>query len=192
MVLVNYADKKVNCKIVYYGTAESGKTTNLVYIYNQLDSSTRSQLVTLESQEERTLFFDFLSLDLGEIKGFTTTFSLYTVPGQAEYNDARKLILNGVDGVVLVADSAPEKKEDNIYALKNLEENLQEYGLSAETVPIAIQYNKRDLENAIPLEILEKDLNKEGFSSFEAVAKDGSGVFATLKAVSNLILTSLQ
>ena len=163
MVLVNYADKKVNCKIVYYGTAESGKTTNLIYIYNQLDDSTRSKLVTLESQEERTLFFDFLSLDLGEIKGFTTTFSLYTVPGQPEYNDARRLMLNGVDGIVLVADSHPNKKAENIEALKNLKENLAEYGLNTSSIPVVLQYNKRDLEESIDLEDLDKDLNEDGF-----------------------------
>ena len=192
MVLVNYADRKVNCKIVYYGTEESGKTSNLVYIFNQLDDSTRSNLITLESATERTLFFDFMSLDLGEVKGFSTTFSLYTVPGQEQFNDARKLILNGVDGIIFVADSSPEKKEANTDSFKNLYTNLLEYGLDLETVPIAIQYNKRDLNNAISLETLEKELNKEGFPSFEAVATEGSGVFATLKAVSNMILTSLQ
>lgn len=192
MVLVNYADRKVNCKIVYYGTEESGKTTNLIYIFNSLDKTTRSQLITLESKAERTLFFDFMSLDLGEVKGFSTTFSLYTVPGQIEFNDARKLILNGVDGIVFVADSHPDKRDSNIESFKNMEQNLAEYGLGFDTIPLAVQYNKRDLENALPLEKLEKDLNQEGFPSFEAVATEGSGVFATLKAVSNLILTSLQ
>lgn len=192
MVLVNYADRKVNCKIVYYGAEESGKTSNLIYIFNQLDETTRSNLITLESSAERTLFFDFMSLNLGEVKGFSTTFSLYTVPGQIEYNDARKLILNGVDGLVFVADSDPSKREANIESYKNMLRNLAEYGLNFETIPIALQYNKRDLENVIDLDKLEKDLNKEGFPSFEAVATEGSGVFATLKAVSNLILTSLQ
>lgn len=192
MVLVNYADRKVNCKIVYYGAEESGKTTNLVYIYNQLDESTRSNLITLESQAERTLFFDFMSLDLGEVKGFSTTFSLYTVPGQYEYNDARKLILNGVDGLVFVADSDPGKREANIESFSNMVQNLSDYGLSFDNIPLAIQYNKRDLETVLDLDKLEKDINKEGFPSFEAVATEGSGVFATLKAVSNLVLTSLQ
>lgn len=192
MVLVNYADRKVNCKIVYYGAEESGKTSNLIYIFNQLDETTRSNLITLESSAERTLFFDFMSLNLGEVKGFSTTFSLYTVPGQIEYNDARKLILNGVDGLVFVADSDPNKRDSNIESYKNMLQNLSEYGLNFETIPIALQYNKRDLENVIDLDKLEKDLNKEGFPSFEAVATEGSGVFATLKAVSNLILTSLQ
>ena len=192
MVLVNYADRKVNCKIVYYGAEESGKTSNLVYIFNQLDESTRSNLITLESQAERTLFFDFMSLDLGEVKGFSTTFSLYTVPGQIEYNDARKLILNGVDGLVFVADSSPDKREANIESFKNMIENLAEYGLNFDTIPIAIQYNKRDLETVLDLDKLERDINQEGFPSFEAVATEGSGVFATLKSVSNLILTSLQ
>lgn len=192
MVLVNYADRKVNCKIVYYGTEESGKTSNLIYIFNQLDESTRSSLITLESSTERTLFFDFMSLDLGEVKSFSTTFSLYTVPGQEQFNDARKLILNGVDGLIFVADSNPDKREANIESFKNLYNNLLEYGLDLETVPMAIQYNKRDLGNALTLETLEKELNKDGFPSFEAIATEGSGVFATLKAVSNMILTSLQ
>jgi signal recognition particle receptor subunit beta len=133
-----------------------------------------------------------MSLDLGEVKGFSTTFSLYTVPGQIQYNDARKLILNGVDGLVFVADSDPAKRESNIESFQNMVNNLSAYGLDFDTIPIAIQYNKRDLENVIDLDKLEKDINQEGFPSFEAVATEGSGVFATLKAVSNLILTSLQ
>ena len=126
MVLVNYADRKVNCKIVYYGAEESGKTSNLIYIFNQLDETTRSNLITLESSAERTLFFDFMSLNLGEVKGFSTTFSLYTVPGQIEYNDARKLILNGVDGLVFVADSDPNKRDSNIESYKNMLQNKRE------------------------------------------------------------------
>lgn len=192
MVLVNYADRKVNCKIIYYGAGESGKTTNLLYIYNQLDSKIRSEMTSLEGLNERTLFFDFLSIDLGEIKGFNVDFSLYTVPGQIEYNAARKLILNGVDGIVFVADSRPEKREENMQSLSNLIGNLQAYNLSLDTIPIVFQYNKRDAEDAMSIDTMEKDLNKGGYPSFEATAKDGSGVFATLKSVSNQILTGLQ
>lgn len=192
MVLVNYADRKVNCKIVYCGTGESGKTTNLTYIYKQLDSKIRGELTSLEGLNERTLFFDFLSIDLGELRGFHTSFSLYTAPGQKEYNAARKLILNGVDGIIFVADSRVEKREENIESYNNLIENLKEYSLSIDNIPIIFQYNKRDIDNILSLESLEKDLNKEGLPSFEAVAKTGSGVFASLKSVSNLILASLQ
>jgi len=192
VVLINYADRKVNCKIVYYGPGESGKTTNLTYIYNQLEPGIRSEITSLEGLNERTLFFDFLSINLGEVKGFNTSFGLYTVPGQSNYNAARKIILNGVDGVVFVADSRAEKRDENIESFSNLIENLKNYGLSPDSIPIVIQYNKRDLEGTLSLENLEKDLNKDGYTSFEAVATEGSGVFATLKSISNLILASLQ
>jgi signal recognition particle receptor subunit beta len=192
VVLVNYADRKVNCKIVYCGTGESGKTTNLTYIYKQLDSKIRGEMTSLEGLNERTLFFDFLSIDLGELRGFNTSFSLYTAPGQKEYNAARKLILNGVDGIIFVADSRIEKRQENIESFNNLIENLKDYSLSIDNIPIVFQYNKRDMDDILSFEDLEKDLNKEGFPSFEAIAKNGSGVFATLKAISNLILSSLQ
>lgn len=192
MVFVNYADRKVNCKIVYCGAGESGKTTNLIHIYSKLDSAIRSEMTSLEGLNERTLFFDFLSISLGEIKGFNTSFSLYTAPGQKQYNTARRLILNSVDGIIFVADSRIEKHEENLESFIDLTENLKEYGLSFDTIPVIIQYNKRDLDNISSLEQLEEDLNKAGYPSFEAVAKNGSGVFASLKAVSNLILTSLQ
>lgn len=192
MVLVNYANRKVNCKIVYCGAGESGKTTNLIYIYNKLDAKIRSEMTSLEGLNERTLFFDFLSLNLGDIKGFSTSFSLYTSPGQLEYSAARKLILNGVDGIVFVADSREEMRQENIDSLNNLIENLKEYNLSIDNIPIVYQYNKRDADNVLSIETLEKDLNKLGHPSFESVAKDGTGVFATLKCLSNLILTSLQ
>lgn len=192
MVLVNYADRKLTCKVVYYGTGESGKTSNLTYIHNTLDSAIRSDMTCLEGLNERTLFFDFLSVNLGDVKGFNTTFSLYTTPGQMEYNAARKIILNGVDGVVFVADSATERREDNIKSFKNMMENFKEYKLLPENVPVVLQYNKRDLANTLSFEELENDLNKAGFPSYEAVAIEGRGVFATLKAVSNAILENLQ
>ena len=192
MVLVNYADRKLTCKIVYYGTGESGKTSNLTYIHNTLDSAIRSDMTCLEGLNERTLFFDFLSVNLGNIKGFDTTFSLYTTPGQMEYNAARKIILNGVDGVIFVADSAVARREENIRSFNNMLENFKEYNLLPENVPVVLQYNKRDLPNILSFEELENDLNKMGFPSYEAVATEGRGVFASLKSASNAILESLQ
>lgn len=192
MVFVNYADRKVVCKIVYCGAGESGKTTNLTYIYNKIDNATRSNMTSLEGLNERTLFFDFLSLDLGKVKGFDTSFSLYTAPGQKQYNAARKLILNGVDGIVFVADSRKEKRQENIDSLNNLIENLNSYNLSFDTIPMIMQYNKRDVNNILSIDDLDSDLNNNRFPSFETVAKDGSGVFASLKSISNNILTSLQ
>lgn len=192
MVLINYADHTVNCKIVYYGAGEGGKTTNLKYIFDNLDSSIRSELTTLEGQNERTMFFDFMSIDLGETKGFKTRFGLYSSPGQNEYSAARNLILNGVDGIIFVADSRADKMDENIESLKNLEDNLKDYGLALDKMPIVFQYNKRDLDGILSFDILEDKLNKHSFPSFEAVATEGTGVFASLKALSNLILTGLQ
>jgi hypothetical protein len=192
VVLVNYADRKLTCKIVYYGTGESGKTSNLIYIHNTLDSAIRSDMACLEGLNERTLFFDFLSINLGDVKGFNTTFSLYTTPGQMEYNAARKIILNGVDGIVFVADSSPGKREENISSYNNMLANLKEFNLLPENIPIVLQYNKRDLPKILEFEQLENDLNRSGFPSFEAVATEGRGVFATLKSVSNSIIKNLQ
>lgn len=192
MVLVNYADRKLTCKVVYYGTGESGKTSNLIYIYNTLDSAIRSEMTCLEGLNERTLFFDFLSINLGDVKGFNTTFSLYTSPGQMQYNAARKIILNGVDGIIFVANSSRDERENNIQSFNNMIQNLKEYNLNLNNIPIILQYNKRDLDNVLSFEELEKDLNQAGYPSFEAVAIQGQGVFATLKAVSNSILANLQ
>ncbi|MCK5176387.1 MAG: gliding-motility protein MglA [Candidatus Aenigmarchaeota archaeon] len=192
MVLVNYTDRKLTCKIVYYGSGESGKTSNLIYICNTLDSAIRSDMTCLEGLNERTLFFDFLSINLGDVKGFNTTFSLYTTPGQMEYNAARKIILNGVDGIIFVADSSVNKRKENIKSFNNMIENFKEFNLSIENVPIVLQYNKRDLDNILSFEELENDINKAGFPSFEAVAIEGRGVFAALKSLSNSILANLQ
>ncbi|HBG48285.1 MAG TPA: gliding-motility protein MglA [Cyanobacteria bacterium UBA9971] len=192
MVLVNYADRKLTCKVVYYGTGESGKTSNLIYIYNTLDSAIRSEMTCLEGLNERTLFFDFLSINLGDVKGFNTTFSLYTSPGQMQYNAARKIILNGVDGIIFVANSSKSEKENNIQSYNNMIQNLKEYNLNLNNIPIILQYNKRDLDNALSFEELESDINEARHPSFEAVATQGQGVFATLKAVSNSILANLQ
>jgi len=192
MALVNYAAREINCKIVYYGTGLGGKTTNLKYIHSQLAPTTRGELISLATETERTLFFDFLPLDLGSVQGFKTRFSLYTVPGQVEYNASRKLILNGVDGIIFVADSDVMRSRDNIESLQNMIDNLQEYSLTLDNIPWVLQYNKRDLANALPIERLERELNTRSVPSFEAVASEGLGVFATLKAISKLILNRLQ
>lgn len=192
MALINYASREINCKIVYYGTGLGGKTTNLEYIFKQLAPGIRGEMISLATETERTLFFDFLPLDLGSVQGFKTKFSLYTVPGQVEYNASRKLILNGVDGIVFVADSQKEKWDENIESLRNMEENLAEYGLTLDSVPYVLQYNKRDLPNINTFEELEAALNPRHVPSFEAVAVEGSGVFATLKAVSKAVLNRLS
>jgi mutual gliding-motility protein MglA len=192
MALVNYAAREINCKIVYYGTGLGGKTTNLKYIHSQLAPTTRGELISLATETERTLFFDFLPLDLGSVQGFKTRFSLYTVPGQVEYNASRKLILNGVDGIIFVADSDVMRSKENIESLQNMVENLAEYNLTLDNIPWVLQYNKRDLANAMAIERMERECNIRGVPSFEAVASEGLGVFATLKAISKLILNRLQ
>lgn len=192
MALVNYAAREINCKIVYYGTGLGGKTTNLKYIHSQLAPTTRGELISLATETERTLFFDFLPLDLGSVQGFKTRFSLYTVPGQVEYNASRKLILNGVDGIIFVADSDIMRSKENVESLQNMVENLAEYSLTLDNIPWVLQYNKRDLASAMPIERMEKEINVRGVPSFEAVASEGLGVFATLKAISKLILNRLQ
>jgi signal recognition particle receptor subunit beta len=192
MAMINFSTREINCKLVYYGTGLGGKTTNLKYIHSQLSPTIRGELVSLQTETERTLFFDFLSLDLGKIQGFDTRFSLYTVPGQVEYNASRKLILNGVDGIIFVADSDLMRHNDNIESLSNMVENLKEYNLKPEIVPWILQYNKRDLATAMPIERLERDCNIYKVPSFEAIASEGLGVFSTLKAISQLVLNRLK
>ena len=192
MSFVNYHSKEVNCKIVYYGPGLGGKTTNLQHVYKRTSSDVRSEMITLNTENERTLFFDFLPLDLGEIRGFKTRFHLYTVPGQVFYEASRKLILSGLDGVIFVADSQVEKMESNIESLKGLENNLVEQGNDLEELPIVMQWNKRDLPNSTSVDDLEKSLNKWGSPSFEAVASDGEGVFETLKMISKLVLMNVK
>jgi signal recognition particle receptor subunit beta len=192
MSMINYASREINCKIVYYGPGLGGKTTNLEYIYEKVAPSTRGKLISLATETERTLFFDFLPVDLGNIRGFKTRFHLYTVPGQVYYNASRKLILKGVDGVVFVADSQVERLDANIEAMHNLYENLAEYGLDPREMPFVVQYNKRDLPNAAPVQELEANLNPTRVPAFEAVATRGIGVFDTLKAVSKLVIKSLS
>lgn len=191
MSMINYASREINCKIVYYGPGLGGKTTNLEYVFNKVNPETRGKLISLATESERTLFFDFLPVDLGSVKGFKTRFHLYTVPGQVYYNASRRLILKGVDGVVFVADSGAARMDANIASLHNLYENLAEYGHEPGSLPIVIQYNKRDLPDALPVDDLRRELNPTGLPDFKAVAVEGAGVFDTLKAVSKLVLQSL-
>jgi len=193
MSMINYASREINCKLVYYGPGLGGKTTNLEYIYGKINPETRGKLISLATEQERTLFFDFLPVDLGSIRGFKTRFHLYTVPGQVYYNASRRLILKGVDGLVFVADSQAERMDANIAAIENLYENLADYGYDPRQMPIALQYNKRDLPNAVPVEELRAHLNPSNqLPEFMAVAVQGKGVFDTLKAVSKLVLKSLS
>ncbi|MBX9948525.1 MAG: GTPase domain-containing protein [Candidatus Obscuribacterales bacterium] len=192
MAIINFLTKEIHCKLVYYGTGLGGKTANLKFIYSSLAAETRGEFVSLATATERTLFFDYMGLELGQVQNFTTRFSMYTVPGQVEYNASRKLILNGADGIIFVADSDPMRRQENISALRNMVDNLSTYGLTIHSVPVVIQYNKRDLTNAMPLSIMEDDLNPYQFPSFESVAADGPGVFATLKQASKLVLNRLQ
>jgi signal recognition particle receptor subunit beta len=189
---INYMAREINCKIVYYGPGLCGKTTNLQYIYKRTNPDAKGKMISLATETERTLFFDFLPLSLGEIRGFKTRFHLYTVPGQVFYDASRKLILKGVDGVIFVADSQLERMEANQESLDNLRTNLAEHGYSLDKMPYVIQFNKRDLPNALPLDELRQILNPLGLLDFEASARTGQGVFETLKAVSKLVLTELK
>ncbi len=192
MTFINYAAKEINCKIVYYGPGLCGKTTNLQYIYGKTAPDQKGKMISLATEADRTLFFDFLPLDLGTVRGFTTRFHLYTVPGQVFYDASRKLILKGVDGVVFVADSQEERMEANVESIRNLEENLREHGLDLATVPYALQFNKRDIPNVVPTADMYRALNFKREPTFEAVAVRGDGVFDTLKAVAKLILLDLK
>ncbi len=192
MATVNYAFKEISCKIVYYGPGLCGKTTNLIKIHEGLPNKNRGELVSVATEQDRTLFFDFLPVDLGEVKGFHTKFQIYTVPGQVFYNATRKVVLRGADGIVFVVDSASDKIEENRYSWDNMIENLQEHGIDPNDIPIVIQYNKRDLPNALPLEELEATLNPNGVPSLEAIALDGTNVKETLKRVAGLVLGKIR
>lgn len=192
MSFINYASKEINCKIVYYGPGLCGKTTNLQFIYDKTSPQTRGKMISLATETERTLFFDFLPIALGEIRGFKVRFHLYTVPGQVFYDASRKLILKGVDGVVFVGDSQVERMEANIESIENLRENLIEHGYNLDELPFVIQYNKRDLPNAVSIEELTEAINERGVPEFEGVATTGIGVFETLKAIAKEILTMLK
>jgi signal recognition particle receptor subunit beta len=192
VALINIPAREIQCKVVYYGTGLGGKTTNLEFIHKQMPPQVRGDMVSLATPTERTLYFDFLSLDLGSVQGFKTKFALYTVPGQEEYNASRKLILNGVDGIVFVADSQREKWQENIDSLRNMEENLAEYGKSLDEVPWVLQYNKRDMPTAVSVEHLQQALNQRGVPAFQAIAYQGHGVFDTLKSVAKVVLNRLS
>jgi signal recognition particle receptor subunit beta len=192
MSFINYSSREINCKIVYYGPGLCGKTTNLQYIYSKTNPDLKGKMISLATETERTLFFDFLPLALGQIRGFRTRFHLYTVPGQVFYDASRKLILKGVDGVVFVADSQIERMEANVESLENLRLNLAEQGYDLEKLPCVIQYNKRDLPNAAPLDEMKRVLNPTGLTEYEACATTGVGVFETLKAVARSVLRELK
>ncbi len=192
MSFINYSSREINCKIVYYGPGLCGKTTNLQYIYKKTNPEQKGKLISLATETERTLFFDFLPLALGDIKGFRVRFHLYTVPGQVFYAASRKLILKGVDGVVFVADSQIDRMEANIESMEDLRINLSEQGYDLDKLPFVIQYNKRDLPNVVPIEELNRSLNPNGVPFFEAVATQGIGVFETLKGIAKLVLLELK
>jgi mutual gliding-motility protein MglA len=192
MSTINFSAREINFKLVYYGPGLSGKTTNLKQIYDHVPGESKGEMVSLQTEDERTLFFDFLPLDLGKVNGFKTRFHLYTVPGQVFYNSSRRLILRGVDGVVFVADSAPNRLRANAESLRNLRENLEEYNLRLGDVPYVLQINKRDLPDAVPVEMIRAVLDPKGTAqSFEAVASQFKGVVEPLKAVSKLVLEKL-
>jgi signal recognition particle receptor subunit beta len=192
MSFINYSSREINCKIVYYGPGLCGKTTNLQFIYSKTNPDLKGKMISLATETERTLFFDFLPLALGQIRGFKTRFHLYTVPGQVFYDASRKLILKGVDGVVFVADSQVERMEANIESLENLRINLAEQGADLDKTPYVVQYNKRDLPNAAALDEMRRLLNPTSVPEFEACAKGGTGVFETLKAVARSVLRDLR
>jgi hypothetical protein len=189
---INFAAREINCKIVYYGAGLGGKTTNLQWIFDQTVAKTGGKMISLATETDRTLFFDFLPLDLGHIRGFKTRFHLYTVPGQVFYDASRKLILRGVDGVIFVADSQEERMDANLEAVENLQENLQAHNYDFMKIPYVLQLNKRDLPNALPVEELKKALTKKNEPTFEAVACKGVGVFETLKECGRQVLAELK
>lgn len=192
MSFINHNAKEIHCKIVYYGPSLGGKTTNIQWVYQSLAQDQRSKLVALNTEIERTLFFDFLPLEVGEIRGFQTRFHLYTVPGQVIYDASRKLILKGLDGVIFVVDSQEDRLEENIESMKNLEKNLQQQGYSIKEIPLVIQYNKRDLPNTLPIKELRKHLNLHNAPEIEAAAFEGKGVLDSFKLVSKNIIQILK
>jgi signal recognition particle receptor subunit beta len=192
MTFINYASREINCKIVYYGPGLCGKTTNLQYIFDSTAPQSKGKLISLATETDRTLFFDFMPLELGTVRGFKTRFHLYTVPGQVFYDASRKLILKGVDGVVFVADSQEERMDANIESLSNLEENLQSQGYDLLNLPYVLQLNKRDLPNVVPVPDIQTELRRKDEPVIEAVAATGVGVFDTLKAVAKQVLTELR
>jgi signal recognition particle receptor subunit beta len=191
MTFINYASREINCKIVYYGPGLCGKTTNLQYIYDKTNPNAKGKLISLATETDRTLFFDFLPLELGTVRGFRTRFHLYTVPGQVFYDASRKLILKGVDGVIFVADSQVERMDANVESVENLQTNLKTQGYDINTIPFVLQLNKRDLPNVAPVDEMKRLLMRREQPVFEAVAAKGPGVFETLKGVAKLVLQEL-
>jgi signal recognition particle receptor subunit beta len=192
MAFINHEAKEIHCKLVYYGPSLGGKTTNVQWIYGRTTGQDASELMNFNATPERTLFFDFLPMNVGEIRGLRTRFHLYTVPGQVVYDASRKLILKGLDGVVFVADSQLERMDENIESMKNLEKNLEQQGYDIKQVPLVLQYNKRDLPNVASLSELRAALNRFNVPDFEATASIGRGVMETLKTVSKSIITTLK
>ncbi|HIE66106.1 MAG: GTPase domain-containing protein [Nitrospira sp.] len=192
MSFINYSSREISCKIVYYGPGLCGKTTNLVYIYKKINPNSKGKMISLATETERTLFFDFLPLALGSIKEFKIRFHLYTVPGQIFYDASRKLILRGVDGVIFVGDSQVERMEANLESMDNLRKNLKAQGLDLDEIPFVIQYNKQDLPNVVPIEELNRALNPRKVPSFDAVAASGQGVFDTLKEIAKIVIFELK
>ena len=192
MTFINYAAREINCKIVYYGPGLGGKTTNIKFIYEKTNPNAKGKLISLATETDRTLFFDFLPLELGTIRGFRTRFHLYTVPGQVFYDASRKLILKGCDGVIFVADSQDARMDANVESLKNLVDNLKSAGYDLKAMPYVLQFNKRDLPTAVPVEEMTKLLRYKDEEIFEGVAVKGTGVFETLKALAKLVLVELK
>ena len=191
MTYVNHLAKEINCKIVYYGPGLCGKTTNLQYMFSTIGDNAKGKMISLATDTDRTLFFDFLPIDLGSVRGFKVRFHLYTVPGQVFYDASRKLVLRGADGVIFVADSQPSRREANVESLENLETNLAQSGTNLTQVPYVLQYNKRDVEDVMSIDELQGDLNPHGVPYVEAAAVSGQGVFDTLKVLSRGVLSNL-
>lgn len=191
MALINIAAQEIHCKIVYYGIGYCGKTTNLQYVHRSINPNARGDMLSIATETERTLFFDFLPLDLGTVHGFRTRFHLYTVPGQILYERTRLAVLSGADGIVFVVDSQAEKFEENVQSITELEMNLRRLGKDLGNFPFVIQWNKRDMPSALPVQVLERYLNRRRVPSFEAVAADGKGVYATLRSISKRVMANL-
>ena len=191
MSFINFAAREINCKIVYYGPGLCGKTTNLQWIYDKTNPNAKGKLISLATETDRTLFFDFLPLELGTVRGFKTRFHLYTVPGQVFYDASRKLILKGVDGVIFVADSQVERMDANVESVENLVINLKSQGYDLQAIPFVLQLNKRDLPNVVPVSEMVRQLRRKDEPIFEGVAMKGTGVFETLKGVAKLVLSEL-
>jgi len=192
MPFVNFATREINCKIVYYGPGLSGKTTNIKWIYDHIKPENKGEMITLATETERTLFFDFVPIEVSNVKGFKVRFHLYTTPGQIIYQASRKLILKGVDGIVFVADSQEERHDANLDTLDDMIENLKDYEINIEDIPLVFQYNKRDLPNVLPVEVLRRDLNRWNRPDFEAVASKGFGVLETFKEITRQVLKKLK